>query len=110
MAKKVVALRSVDTVKRIYDALKTNHHGFPIMNMKGQVIGLIPKNYLVVIISKRVYYSDQHQKYFVINGHLKKYLKENLLKKPNQLDTSGYQRGADESSYMGDHRSVQAIL
>lgn len=66
------------------------------------MIGLIPKNFLVVIISKRVYYSDPHQKYFVINGHLKKYLKENLKLEKNSRDhdTSGY---GNEESYL-DHK------
>lgn len=68
MSKKVIALRSVDTLKRIYDALKTNHNGFPILNLNGQVIGLIPRNFLIVILSKRQFYSDPGQKYFVIDG------------------------------------------
>ena len=89
MAKKVIYLRSVETVKNIFEALKSPHHGFPIVNINGQVIGLIPKNYLIVLISKRVYYSDQNQKFFVINGHLKKYLRDNLLTNKNMvLDTS----------------------
>jgi CBS-domain-containing membrane protein len=70
MSKKINSLRSVETVKNIFEALKSTHHGFPVTNIKGQVIGLIPKNFLMVIISKRIYYSDQNQKYFVINGQL----------------------------------------
>jgi hypothetical protein len=35
MAKKVVSLNGVVTVKKIYDALKSPHHGFPILNMGG---------------------------------------------------------------------------
>ena len=58
MAKKVVSIKSVDTVKRIFEALKSPHHGFPVLNMSGQVIGLMPKNYLIVLILKRCYYSD----------------------------------------------------
>jgi|DEB0MinimDraft_12_1074336.scaffolds.fasta_scaffold38188_2 hypothetical protein len=86
MSKKIVSLRSVDTVKNIYEALKTPHHGFPVTNINGQVIGLISKNFLVVLISKRVYYSHPEQKYFVINGHLKKFLKQNLADKKNDDD------------------------
>ena len=66
MAKNVIALRSVDTVKKIFDALKSPHHGFPVLNMSGQVIGLIPKNFLMVLILKRAFYSDPNQMYFVI--------------------------------------------
>ena len=56
MAKKVISLRSVETVKNIYAALKSPHHGFPVVNINGQVIGLISKNFLVVLIANRVYY------------------------------------------------------
>lgn len=29
-----VSLRSVDTVKNVFAALQTSHHGFPILNHK----------------------------------------------------------------------------
>jgi CBS-domain-containing membrane protein len=80
MNHKVVSLRSVDTVKNIHLALKSPHHGFPVLNLNGQVIGLISKNFLFVLISKRAYYAHQSQKHFVINGHLKEYFKKNILK------------------------------
>jgi hypothetical protein len=50
MAKKVISIKSVDTVKKIFEAIKSPHHGFPVLNMNGQVIGLIPKNFLIVLI------------------------------------------------------------
>ena len=50
MAKKVIKLRSVETVSEIYKALQSPHHGFPITNIHGQIIGLIPKNFLITIV------------------------------------------------------------
>jgi len=50
MAKKVIKIKCVDTIANIYTALKSSHHGFPVTNRHGQVIGLIPKNYLIVIV------------------------------------------------------------
>ena len=44
--------------------------------MSGQVIGLIPKNYLIVLILKRSAYKNEHQKYFVLDGKIKRALKE----------------------------------
>mmetsp|Transcript_17794 Transcript_17794/g.30150 ORF Transcript_17794/g.30150 Transcript_17794/m.30150 type:complete len:236 (+) Transcript_17794:1832-2539(+) len=76
MSERVICLRSVDSVKRIYEALKSTHHAFPIVNMSGQIIGIIPKNYLIVLIKKKCYYSHPNQKYIVLNGNLKKYFKE----------------------------------
>lgn len=35
MNSKVVSLRSVESVKKVYEALKTSHHGFPVTNLKG---------------------------------------------------------------------------
>jgi hypothetical protein len=57
MAEKVITLRSVDTVKRIYEALKSPHHGFPVVNYSGQVIGLISKNFLIVLMRRKNFYS-----------------------------------------------------
>jgi len=57
MSKKIIYLTSVSTVKDVYLAIKSSHHGFPIVNMNGQVIGLISQNFLITILMKRVYYS-----------------------------------------------------
>lgn len=35
MAKRVISLSGVVTVKKIYEALKSPHHGFPVLNMSG---------------------------------------------------------------------------
>lgn len=35
MAKKVISIKSVDSVKNIFEALKSPHHGFPVLNMNG---------------------------------------------------------------------------
>lgn len=91
MNPKVISLRSVDTVKQIHQALKSPHHGFPVLNLNGQVIGLIPKNFLYVILEKRSFYAHASQKHFVVNGMLKQYLKQNLIinkEKSRLLDSS----------------------
>ena len=79
MNPKVISLRSVDTVKQIHAALKSPHHGFPVVNLHGQVIGLISKNFLYVLIAKRNYYAHQSQKHYVLNGQLKEYFKKHVL-------------------------------
>ncbi len=35
MSAEKVSIRSVDTVKNIFEALKTSHHGFPVINFNG---------------------------------------------------------------------------
>jgi hypothetical protein len=85
-----VTLRSVDTVKNIFEALKTSHHGFPGLNHNEQVIGLIPKNFVFVLIAKRNFYSHANQKYFVVNGAIQKYLKEQLSQSRAPKDDSSH--------------------
>ena len=41
MSKKILYLSSVSTVKEIYQCIRSTHHGFPVVNTNGQVIGLI---------------------------------------------------------------------
>lgn len=97
MANNPIYLRSVDTVKRIHEAIKSPHHGFPIVNLSGQVIGLISKNYLIVLILRRSAYKNENQKYFVLDGKIKKALKEQLL---------GGDRGFDVDSKSNGGQSV----
>ena len=42
MSNNVTSLRTVESIKKIYEALKTTHHGFPVTNYRGQVVGIIP--------------------------------------------------------------------
>jgi len=57
MAKPILTLKTVDSVKKIYEALKSPHHGFPVVNLSGQVVGLIPRNFLFILIKKKSFYS-----------------------------------------------------
>ena len=51
MAKNPVCLRSVDSVQRIMQVLQsTNHHAFPLLDLKDKLVGIIPRNFIIVII------------------------------------------------------------
>lgn len=80
MSKKVISLGGVSTVKKIHEALKSPHHGFPVLNMENQVIGLIPKNFLIVLIKERAWYTNINQKFFVVDGAIKQYIKNQYQK------------------------------
>ena len=56
MAKDVITLESIDTVENVLNALKSGHHGFPILNKKGNVTGLIPRNFIIVILRNFQFY------------------------------------------------------
>lgn len=47
----------VPSVFQCYEALKTGHNSFPIINRSGQLIGQISANFLVVLIQKNQWYS-----------------------------------------------------
>ena len=118
MAKNVISLSGVVTVKKIYEALKSPHHGFPVLNMSGEVIGLIPKNFLVVLIRERAWYANVGQKYHVIDGAIKQYIKDAFANnKLNQALNNSHnqnqsqlshrytndQDGQSNNSYMENH-------
>jgi hypothetical protein len=65
------------------------------------VIGLMPKNFLIVLIQKRCYYSDPGQKYHVVNGALRTFIKEKML------GTSNNEYAMNNQSEEGDNYSSQ---
>lgn len=38
------------------EVCKTSHHGFPVLNSRGNVVGIMPKNYLLTLINGRDFY------------------------------------------------------
>lgn len=51
MSSNLETLQSVDVVENVMKALtSTNHHSYPVLNTKGVVIGLIPRNFVITII------------------------------------------------------------
>ena len=51
MQDKPVCLSVVDTVENIRDALTSNnHHAFPLINDEYRLVGMIPRNYVLIIV------------------------------------------------------------
>lgn len=103
MSPKVITLRTVESVKKIYEALQSPHHGFPVVNMSGQVVGLISKNYLIVLIKNKNYYSHPKQKYFIMHNKVKKYLKGALTKNDESYTDANSQ---DQTQPEQDHSMI----
>lgn len=60
MAHSLVCLQAVDSIENIRDALTSNdHHAFPVLNQKGRLVGLIPRNFIIVLLKKHSWYSSQ---------------------------------------------------
>ena len=59
MARDLVTLKCVETVENIGKALNNgNHHGFPVLNSRGDCIGLIPRNFIIVLLQKNWFYEQ----------------------------------------------------
>lgn len=50
MANHVVTFNSVESIENIEKALETNHHAFPIINHDNNLIGIIPRNFVITLI------------------------------------------------------------
>jgi len=57
MAQDVISLQVVDTVENIRDAIRTSHHAFPILNNQGKMVGIIPRNFVLVILANEGFYN-----------------------------------------------------
>lgn len=56
MSKNVVTLQNVETVQNVLAACRSTHHAFPILNSRGNVVGLAPRNYAVTLLDSRAFY------------------------------------------------------
>lgn len=56
MTKDVVTLERVDTLENIAKALASGHHAFPILNTSRNLIGIIPRNFIITILTHGGYY------------------------------------------------------
>lgn len=56
MNRDVVTIKNVDTVQNLLAACKTSHHAFPVLNSRGNVVGLMPKNYILTLLEARAFY------------------------------------------------------
>jgi len=49
----------VDTLGNIFKACQCEHSAFPVTNRSGRVVGLISKNYLIILISQKAFYHNK---------------------------------------------------
>ena len=84
MSQNTVNLNLVATVENIYQALKTSHHGFPVVNSSGRVVGLIPKNFLMILINKRAFYGSNNVCNATTNMNLSNSIKPHPVVQTNE--------------------------
>lgn len=55
-----VVLNILDTVENIRDVLTSNdHHAFPLINSEYKLVGIIPRNFIIVILKHQAWYSEE---------------------------------------------------
>jgi predicted transcriptional regulator len=64
MSKDIVKLQRVDTLANVLRACKTSHHSFPVVNASGNLIGMIPKNFIIVMLRNKNFYINEREKNF----------------------------------------------
>jgi len=78
MVRKVEFVESVPTVERLAQVLQTTHSAFPVLNMAGNIVGMIPKNFIIILLENHRWYSTDEKRSESVS-HLYR--------------TSGYRRG-----------------
>ena len=58
MCKQLVTLQNVCKLSDIQTAIQTKHHAFPVLNSKGNFVGIIPRNFLLVLLQERHFYGS----------------------------------------------------
>lgn len=56
MTPEPIFVEGVSTVERLAEVLNTPFNCFPVLNMAGNVMGMIPKNFLIVLIERLHWY------------------------------------------------------
>ena len=58
MGKNPIKLNRVETLENICNALNSKHHSFPVISMEGYLIGMIPSNFLIVLIKNEKFFAN----------------------------------------------------
>jgi CBS-domain-containing membrane protein len=56
-------VETVQNIKKIFDDEENNHHAFPIVNQKGTLIGIIPRNHIINILKQKNFYHPHEEEY-----------------------------------------------
>jgi len=59
MATELVTLPSIANMEACKKALQSHHNAYPVLNTAGRLVGVMPKNMLVTILEKKLFYDKE---------------------------------------------------
>ena len=68
MAEEVVTIPSVCDMQNIEKCFETTHEGWPVLNVAGNLCGIIPKSVLVTLLQKKHFYKKTEGAMDLITG------------------------------------------
>jgi|TARA_B110001450_G_scaffold158856_1_gene148203 predicted transcriptional regulator len=57
------AVETIQNIKKIFADPDQNHHAFPIVNKKGVLIGIMPRNHIINILKQKNFYHPHEEEY-----------------------------------------------
>jgi chloride channel 7 len=59
MATELVTLPSIANMESCKRALQSHHNAYPVLNTAGRLVGVMPKNMLVTLLEKKMFYDKE---------------------------------------------------
>ncbi len=59
MATELVTLSSISNMETCKKALQSTHNAYPVLNTAGRLVGIMPKNILVKLLTKKQFYDKE---------------------------------------------------
>jgi len=56
MSKDPITVTTLCEMPQIQKALDSDHHAFPVLNTAGHLVGLIPKNIILILVENKKWY------------------------------------------------------
>lgn len=58
MAKDPVCVHVISSISEIKTALRTSHHSFPVLNKQEKFVGMMPRNFMIVLAQNLAFYTE----------------------------------------------------
>jgi len=59
MATELVTLSTISNMEACKKALQSTHNAYPVLNTAGRLVGILPKNILVKLLEKKLFYDKE---------------------------------------------------